>query len=64
MPMDLFGAPWEKDREEGQFYLFLNNGDCIGFDEYREEFSLNNYWNAIDSNVAESLLRRYGSEGA
>jgi hypothetical protein len=64
VPMELFETSWEQDREEGQFYVWLKNGDCIGYDEDREEFSLNNYWNVIDTNVVQSLLKRIGSDAS
>jgi hypothetical protein len=62
--MELFETTWERDREEGQFYVWLKSGDCIGYDENREEFSLNNYWNVIDTNVVQSLLKRIGSDAS
>jgi hypothetical protein len=64
VPMELFETMWEQDREEGQFYVWLKNGDCIGYDQNREEFSLNNYWNVIDTNIVQSLLNRIGSDAS
>lgn len=60
MPMEIFGYQWEKDSWDGRYYLDLNNGDFIGYDDDREEFSLNNYWSCIDCDRVESLLKRHG----
>lgn len=51
---------WNEDWEEGQYYITLKNGDNIGFDEDREEYSLNNYWNGIDEVEAKDLINKWG----
>jgi hypothetical protein len=53
-------SKWEKDFEEGQYFLNLSNGDSLGFDENREEFSLNNYWNVIDDDEVTKLIKKWG----
>lgn len=54
---------WERDFEPDTYSIHLANGDSLGYDYAREEFSLNNYWNAITNEEAELLVKEFGLDG-
>jgi hypothetical protein len=48
---------WEEDWMEDRYFTHTPDGDSIGYDFQNETFSLNNYWNEIDHEEVERLLK-------
>ncbi len=51
---------WEKDFEEGLYFVDLKDGSSLGYSYTMEEFSLENYWNSISYDEAERLITDIG----
>ncbi len=51
---------WEKDFEEGLYFVDLKDGSSLGYSYTMEEFSYDNYWNSIPYEEAEKLVKTIG----
>lgn len=61
--MRLLNQNWRLDdtsENDERWFLPLSDGDRLGYDLDTEEFSYKNYWNTIDDDEAEYLIKLRG----